>query len=267
MQKNQKLQQIFNLCAQHVDGAALISFLQKKSIPVDFSEQTPYAATSMYFSIYETKIRVNTDKLSIALNKSRPVVALAESLLHEARHVQQAFNGAAIPAMRVSPDDLAWFTRITEADAEATAALIAFKMKVAGFPEIFDSAKKEFPHTLKIYETAEIEYAKNPRGLDTPDFKRKLFDAWFLSGEKQRYDTQSIQRFSDIDAFCNKMPKQSLTRTDVEKIGQSGKESVNYLALPGFRPLDDAYYREIKIDNPWLCLQRDSLLMVWKMTP
>ena len=267
MHENQKLQDIFNLCARHDDGRALLSFLLEKNVPVISDESVPYAVTAMYFFIREKKLLVNTDKLFITLQESKDAPTLAECLLHEARHVQQAFGGAATPGMRVSPDDYAWFIRVTEADAEATAALIAFKMKVAGFPEVFDAAKKEFPHCAKIYETAEREYERNPGSLDTPAFKRKLFDAWFLTNDKSRYDTQCIQRFAEIDDFCAKLPKRDSPRTAVEKIGTCGGEPVNYLTLDGFRPLDDPYYKDIRIENPMVCLHRDSLMMTWKMAP
>ncbi len=73
-----------------------------------------------------------------------------------------------------APLETLWYDRLIEADAEATATDIAYKLKDAGKPEAWDAMQK-MPYTgaAKAYEAAVL---KNPNAVADGTAKRAAFD-------------------------------------------------------------------------------------------
>ncbi len=228
------------------DGEGLLKFLQDNGVMFRFSrdvETAGFACTSL-----PDKGTWHTDPASkhIALNPDKPDINLIESFLHEARHAQQAMAGALQPTNHVSPMEMAWYTRFIEADAQSEAVIKTFKMKLAGDGSVFETAKNSVYRDM--FETAEREYARDPAALDDGRLRRMVFDTWFSLNIKHDYDLYSAQkkfpyRVQMLEMLPdNGLQNKALDIGDLEKLGTVGGEAVNYLTLPGFKPLSDMQY-------------------------
>ncbi|MCE9507713.1 MAG: hypothetical protein K8R48_05270 [Alphaproteobacteria bacterium] len=267
----QRLKSIIDKIIATPDGENLVSFLLEHNIPVAFSKATQYAAHRTNLALKEGKLMPVPGTQFILINPDQDDALLISAFLHEARHAQQCLSGMAMPDKRVSPQHLAVFTRMLEADAQATAVLKAFKMKLDGDDSLF-AAGKTIGYQ-EMYRVAEEQYLKDPTSLDNGRLKRMIFDAWFseADGTKHGYDglvIGTVWPFYNglLDCYPdNSFSKSPLTVKDLEKLGTVGGESMNYLTLPGFRSLGDPYY--IEGFSPLHHLQLLTLTEAWQKTP
>jgi hypothetical protein len=180
------------------------------------------------------------------------------AMLHELRHAQQDLKGVFDPKDKriIPPNDALLFSRFYEADAQATAVDIAYKMKLAGKPAAWESLFD--PKTPLFHNTAEAylrEVTRNPESLHTGAAKRAAFDGWFKTGESphiEAYNQQAIRSMPSLVSMKygidQGIPTGRLTTADIQKLGEApGKP--NYLTLPGGRPFDSPYYNA-PVTNP-----------------
>jgi hypothetical protein len=244
-QQQKRLEKILAQIKKIPEGAALLVFLEEKKVKIIFSRDVRFASYSSGSDYSWGRCTPRPGEQYILFNPDRDDALLTACFFHEARHMQQVFSGVVRPDKQVSPFDLAWYIRVHEADAEASSVIVALKRKISGDSSLFDIEKMEYE---SMYRVAERQYARNPSSLDSGQLKRKVFDAWFSDPVKQIYDKRVISTdwpdsVYSTDLSEDGFSKSGLTCEDVQKIGAAGGESINYLTLPGFRPLDDPYYK------------------------
>lgn len=232
------------------EGEKLLRFLEEKEVKILFSRDTEFASYSTGSSYSNGKCMPIPQRQFILYNPDQDDDWMVSAFFHEARHLQQVFSQVIRPAKQVSPFDLAWHIRMIEADAEAESIMIALKNKLDGNPLLLDKTRSTgYEHMCLI---AEVEYAQNPASFHDGTLKRMVFDAWFRETGfdlKQYYAEKVISEDWPCGIYATNMAgygftKSPLTCEDIQKIGAAGGESINYLTLPGFRPLDEPYYKE-----------------------
>lgn len=226
-------------------GADVVSFL--KAIKVKFT-----ATDQIKLGRYQTGLILEDDvwrpipgTQKILLNTKRysNPDCLIMPVLHEARHLRQTFNGLTDPNGFVSPAHLLRYTYFLEADAQSDAVIRMLKARLQG-----DSSAFEATYGIgydEMLDAAKKGYEADPASLNDGRLRRMIFDAWFLSNLKTHYTQNLIQKgWEHFRKTCSErnMPRAKLAISELEKIGTTGNEGVNYLTLPGFRPLNDPYY-------------------------
>lgn len=244
---DQRRNNIINRVASTEEGLKLVKLLIDNKIPVFFSLDTSIAAHRTSLELRDGCLMPAADTQHIVMNPFCDDNVLIAAFLHEARHAEQCLSGMALPGTAVPPVHLAIFTRMLEADAQSSAVLQAFKMKLAGDSSVFD-AGMTIGYT-EMFRTAEWEYAKDPSSLNDGRLHRAIFDAWFsdIDGNRHGYDEKvfnQIWPFFCMQAAHGGFARQSLTVEALQKLGTVGGEAVNYLALPGSASLGDAQYTD-----------------------
>lgn len=228
-------------------GAELIRFLSENNVTFRFSRDVKTAQFRQRTAPNEGMWGIVPESQCIIMNPDIADDMLVSAFLHEARHAQQALAGVFRPDNNVSPFEMALFVRFVEADAQAEAVLKSFVMHLSGDSVVYESAQ-QFGYAA-MFKAAEEGYTNDPSSLEDGRLKRIIFDAWFASEEnKNYYDAITAeQEFPNRMALLERMPEHGLTKTplraeDIEKIAVCGGEKINYMTLPGFRPLNDSYY-------------------------
>lgn len=267
-----RLERIMGKLAAHDEGWEILQFLEEKKVPVVLIKELDGVAAraGISFRAENGEITLLQGSQRIEVNVIRPDTEIAAVMLHEVRHLRQFLAGFIYPERYVSPADLAWFTRVIEADAETASVMAALRIKIAGDPSLFKAAQNS-PFFYEMYRVAEEEYKKDPSSLDDGRLQRKVFDTWFdpvYARGKGVYDEQVVFEqwpfFKMRMEFCASTPETAapLTAAEITGIGVCGGEEINYLTLPGFRPIDDPYY---KADFSFFHLQKiDELTKEWR---
>ncbi len=246
-QEQLRLGEIFAKAGASPEGQELLRILEEKNVRIIFSRETDLACYNSRVVAIEGKYHPLPRTQQILLNPDQYTLSLSASLLHEARHIQQCLGGVFRPNKQVSPFDLAWFIRTVEADAAASAMMVAFRMKLNGDDALFAVDSANF--YAGMHRAVDKQYAQDPTSLHDGRLKRTAFDAWFCEKLKFNYDDETIhQDWKNVCSILDRHPYHGLQKTpltceDVEKTGLVGGETVNYLTLPGFRRLDDPYYK------------------------
>ncbi len=227
-------------------GQELIDFLMANKILFNFSPDVARAAFHCRVGIENGKT-VTKAPWCILLNPAHGDLELVAAILHEARHAQQAVAGMMTPQDLLSAAEYAWHVRLIEADAQSEAVLKGLKKKLAGDSSLFDALKAS--GYAEMFRTAEEGYREDPASLDNGRLRRMVFDAWFTPTSKQIYDISvATQELPNLFGRLTITPGHGMKRAplrveDIQKLGAVGGESVNYLTRPGFRSLDDDYYK------------------------
>ncbi|MDE1152633.1 MAG: hypothetical protein PW788_08865 [Micavibrio sp.] len=183
--------------------------------------------------------------------------SLTATLVHELQHRKQMLGGVIDPlnSKIPSPIESLWYDRAIEADAEATAIDLSYKMSKAGKPAAWDHLQRSnfSPHAVKGYKAA-IE--ANPNALQDGTAKRAAFDGWFQDSKNKNevdlsrvYNGQGLSKWIGEKQIENLAgggkPLAPLTHDDMAKIGALSEKTggVNYLSIPGGRALTDEFYR------------------------
>lgn len=257
-----RCREIFNIAAKAPEGERIMRNIVRHQTPIFFTSffEVQSLGEIKMVSDAQDGTKVNPDSAAIALRRSMSPEKQAAVLIHEGRHLEQADAQVLRPNKRCSPEDYRWFENIKEADAQATTAIATLKAKIAGNPGMFESHAGRSPFYAsfpQMFRKAEELYNKDPASIDTPEFKRQVFDTWFDSGSpltkfmglehKNAYTFSAMMDFNKWDKYCQVrgLPPEKLTLKDVEPIGVCGGEKQNYLTLSGFRPLDDPYYKKV----------------------
>lgn len=190
---------------------------------------------------------VRMTPLGIEVEAYAPQGYITGVLAHELRHQHQMETGMWSPYMSgiPSPIEAVWYNRMIEADASATAADVAWKLKEAGKPDAWACKGGFGPAIGHAYE----EVVKNdPSAAYDGRAQRAAFDAWFAEdcGRSKVYNQQGVNNapntYSMDKLAQGGMPLHHIKVSDVEKLGEAPGGG-NYLKIPGARPLDDPYYR------------------------
>jgi hypothetical protein len=235
------------------DGARFMEFLDHNHVRVYFADTlSPYEG-----AVYLRCIRVKEQEVHPVID--HPVIALspdarlldtiiAASLPHEAQHFVQDSGGAGYPpSKRIPASDHIWLRRMLEADAQANSVVSALKdYRDTGRGAFLSAAA--FTGYDHMFKTALDEFYRRPASLKDGTLKRKVFDAWFQDAAKPIDDLRAVEEYRLYDAAFSRSgvrapPKAKLDARDIARIGDVQLDQINYLRLPGFRALDDPYYR------------------------
>lgn len=176
-------------------------------------------------------------------------IAMTHTFLHEMRHALQIISGFLSPPRQASLLDTVWFTRVIEADAESFNAIQLLQLGLDGDTEPFEYA--EAGQFGTIYDAIIEMYQKDPTTLNDGRLRRVAFDAWFsIPTVGINYECESLRSYAIEKEFYQRFEKQGqvfhdtpLTAKYLEALGTLDSDEPNYLTLPGFRSLDDPYYR------------------------
>ncbi len=248
----ERLRHIFSICAKADEGRALVDLIHHATDKIEFMQEPNT------MGLLEVKYRFIFDLLDayvdkFNLNQNCSDGTLAGVVLHEAGHLQQFNAKVILPKFRVSSLDYAWYSRVLEADTQSQATIISLKIGLAGDMGAWSGFKK-YGYERMAHAAAK-QYNKDPASIDTPEFRRIVFDAWF---EKRSFmgiqkpnirtlmDRKNETKWEEIDNIMPYVDPAILQKRDVECIGlSSAPQKENYLTLPGFRPLDDPYYKDV----------------------
>ncbi len=178
------------------------------------------------------------------------------TLIHELQHKRQMDHKVlnALHDKSPSPIEVLWHNRTTEADAEATAVDIAWKLKENGKPEAWNHIRTARDWPIALAFEYEKKAMADPSSVASGAAKRAAFDAWFDAfngGVSMMYNDQGVRKIPtpEVQEEMHKAgkPFAPLTTADMEKIGDIG--AVNYLKLPDSKPLDSPDYRRADFDQ------------------
>jgi len=173
--------------------------------------------------------------------------------LHELQHLMQYMAGIRDVEKGVSPVEHMWYNRAIEADAEATAVDIAYKLHLIGEKDAWHFLRSKDSLSCSAMARAYEEAAqKDPDAIYDGRAKRAAYDTWYEARMRSKqtisavYNGQGL-RFADAwrKLFKGDIPPldpKVLGRADIEKLG--ALSSVNYMTLPGYRAVDDISYRK-----------------------
>ncbi|MCC7035693.1 MAG: hypothetical protein IT560_00125, partial [Alphaproteobacteria bacterium] len=253
--QNLRLKRALSDIASIPEGAALVE--AAAGIPKIHLDPNPAVSGGQFCSkrqINGTDLTAVAEKINIAgLATQGSVVAV---LMHELQHKRQMDNNVlhALQEKSPSPIEILWYNRMTEADAQATAIDLAWKLKETGKPAAWDHMRwsKDWPIALAFeYEKKALA---DPSSVASGAAKRAAFDTWFDAFKGQISEIYNEQGISKIPtpAVQEEMHKAGkpfapLTTADIEKIGDMGFG--NYLKLPDSKPLDSPDYRRADFDR------------------
>jgi hypothetical protein len=102
---------------------------------------------------------------------------IMQALVHEAQHIRQHLCGVGNPDRILDEADSILFYRMQEADAQAAATDVAFRLKQAGDGAAWQAAKDVgYEDMCEAFEKA---VRADPFALEDGRAKRAAFDAWF----------------------------------------------------------------------------------------
>ncbi|MBL1147331.1 MAG: hypothetical protein HND56_09325 [Pseudomonadota bacterium] len=218
------------------EGYDMVTFLNDHKIEICFEKDALFeAASSLTIDRIENGkyIYVGT---KIILNESLHDDNIAQALVHEAQHMRHHMNDLGNPDMLLSLEDHQLFRAVQEADAQAAAIDVTFKLKLAGDAGPYEkTAAVGYEEMCRAYEAA---YEADPQSIYDGRAKRAAFDAWFTKPSRVAHydhDTENLHE-KIIENLCAKSKEHGLSagalENDwVERIG--GLSDVNYLHLPG----------------------------------
>ncbi len=177
-------------------------------------------------------------------------------LAHELQHHRQNVTKTLEPFSQTipSPIEQLWFNRCIEADAQATAVDIAWKLKEAGKPKTWNAMKEDLSAFGKIARAYGKAVKHDPESVKDGSAKRVAYDEWFIARVNdfaptlsQIYNRQGLNN-NLIPHHVDQMVKEGrefapMDVSNIEKLGDLSPLTPNYLKLPGFKPLDDPFYR------------------------
>ncbi|MDF3024792.1 MAG: hypothetical protein K0R10_2153 [Alphaproteobacteria bacterium] len=253
--QNLRLKRALSDIASIPEGAALVE--AAAGVPKIHLDPNPTVSGGQFCttrSINGTDLSVIAREINIAgLATLGGIVAV---LTHELQHKRQMDHKVlnAIHDKAPSPIELLWHNRMTEADAEATAIDIAWKLKENGKPEAWTHIRTARDWPIALAAEYEKKALADPSSVASGAAKRAAFDAWFDAfngGVSVMYNEQGISKTPAPEGLEEMhkagKPFAPLTVADMEKIGDIGP--VNYLKLPGGKPLDSPDYRRADFDQ------------------
>ena len=246
---------------QFPEGRGMQRFLEDHGVQTSFQLAMPTKTAGRYTVNVMSWNETVPEMLypQIYLNAMYDRKSWASSKFHEARHLAQVYEcGSLYPKTLCSAEDFIWMDRVLEADAQSYATEMMYRWhtetdKTAEIECLKNGDTKDFYG--EMYRAFEEAVAENPENLENGVARRKAFDTWFSTRiyDEYNYDVSAAtvkipQWLSLLDKYAPNLDIREMTVEDLTPLGQMtfGPEPPknNYLTLPEFRPLDDAFYKE-----------------------
>ena len=237
------------------EGKMLVDMLQDSGLPVKMRNDFGYNGAVLHTWVSSREGAVKQEAYEIVVPAFSTHGRLVAYLTHELQHLNQSKNNILMIGQNkvVSPLETIWHNAAVEADAQATAVDVAYKLKQAGKPEAWDELCLERSTSKNFTADYAAAVQKDPAAAQNGQAKRAAYDAWFEATFK---DGQKLSDFYAMKGFMNygvahnamksenfATPMGAMTTEDIRKLG--ALSAVNYMDAPGGRPLDDPYYRDL----------------------
>lgn len=246
---------------QTPEGKELVRIAEQTKLPLYVNPDPLSRGGGMWEEAAVTGDRMTGTPQKITLQGFSTEGDFTLILAHELRHLQQAHLEAinAFQGKLVSPEDHIFQKRVVEADAQATATEIAWQLKEQGKPEAWKAAKAGNVMPAEIADAYERMATSDPASLTDGRAKRAAFDEWFTAKfAKSGRTVVDIYNYSNMNLYpqdrekllqlrANGAKVEPLTVDDFKKVGSVS--ALNYLDIPGGRPLDDPYYRRLDLNQ------------------
>lgn len=258
---NLRINRALDTIASIPEGKGLVEVLSLSGVPVKMDNHFLREGAHL-----GTRSTANSDKgyqskpVEIVVGAFSTHGRLVAHLAHELQHLNQEHNSMLTLASRklVSPLEAIWYDAAIEADAEATAVDIAYKLKRAGKSDAWDEMKNGRVNRPEFSAAYEDAVKKNPAAADNGQAKRAAFDAWFTAKLGRgglladAYFAQGWSAYRRTEGALDsaitgnrKAEIGPLSKDDIRNLGKLSR--VNYFDAPGGRPLDDPYYRRMPL--------------------
>ncbi len=250
--RQRRINRALDTLAAVPEGQELVDSFRARNLPVDLAADPLHRGGQLDSLNGVTNDRISAEISRMKLQGYSTDGMLIVQMAHELQHLRQGQAGLRSPfqGQLRSPDDAIRYERIMEADAQATTTEIAWKLRQAGKPAAWTSLMEGSvmpPGIAQAYEKAATE---DPASLIDGRAKRAAFDAWFTAKPAAGRATTDINNDQALrnypspgqlkelaEAGARPAP---LTNDELKKFG--ALSGVNYLDIPGGRPLDDPYY-------------------------
>lgn len=261
MVKKWRINSAMETLEQTPEGKELVRIAEETKLPLYVNPDPLARGGGMWEETAVTADRMKGSPQKITLSGFSTEGDFTLTLAHELRHLQQAHLGVinAFQGKLVSPEDHIFQKRVIEADAQATATEIAWQLKEQGKPEAWKAAKAGTVMPAEIADAYEKMATSDPASLTDGRAKRAAFDEWFTAKfAKNGRTVADIYNYSNMNLYPQETEKlqqlkangakvEPLTVDDLKKVGSVS--ALNYLDLPGGRPLDDPYYRRSELNQ------------------
>lgn len=237
------LREVQNYLAHIPEGQAILDDLKKHKVKIKFDDQIDqdaYYHLSMRHS-RQTGRRTYDTPLIVLNHKENNIGKLVYSLCHEARHIQQYLSGNIGLETIGDHQNACLKTRVIEADAEAFAVDILYRLKQVDMPEAWDY------HLSSSYQAIGLAYeqsvTKNPDHQNNGQAQYAAFKAWRHNmAQTHFYDIETVKQWqSEVTSFLAHAHVPAIIRNmseaECQAIGQLSK--VNYMQVPDAEPITD----------------------------
>ena len=153
--------------------------------------------------------------------------SLTVMMAHELQHLRQTQAGlrSSFQGKLRTPEEAIRYERVMEADAEATATEVAYKLKVAGQPESWEALQRGFTMGSEISTAYEKMAMEDPASVADGRAKRAAFDTWFTAKQEgsgtsipEIYNDQALRNYPERDQLERMMNALSIRWANVMTI-------------------------------------------------
>ncbi|TVQ84128.1 MAG: hypothetical protein EA357_03450 [Micavibrio sp.] len=218
------------------EGYEVAVFLNTERVEICFDEQAFSEAASAVTITGLKDGKYSYSRPTIILNAALGDNNITQALVHEVQHLRHHLNGLGNPDRILSEEDHQLFRAVQEADAQAAAVDVTFKMKLKGDGKPYErTAAIGYEDMCRAYEKA---YEADPQSIRDGRAKRAAFDAWFTKQSRvAHYDRNTVDVHTPFLENLRKkysghgLKPGRLKKEWIRKIG--ALSDVNYLDLPG----------------------------------
>lgn len=237
------------------EGKLLVDKLKDSGLPIVMENDFRYNGAALRSWVSSSSGKVKNEAYEIAVPGYSTHGRLVAFLTHELQHLNQAQSDLLFISQQkvVSPLETIWYNAAIEADAQAAAVDIAYKLKQIGKGDAWRELCNDRTASRNFTADYEAVAKRNPAAVQNGQAKRAAYDAWF---DAEFRSGQKISDFYSVKGFINygvaeqamqsekfATPLGAMTVNDIRKLG--ALSAVNYMDAPGGKPLDDKHYRSL----------------------
>ncbi|MBI1215146.1 MAG: hypothetical protein GC185_04920 [Alphaproteobacteria bacterium] len=184
-----RLDAILQRLARVPEGKEVADFLAAHKVQIHLKDDTRnHAAASTLLITGVKNGRYSYKTPEVILQSELSDDNILQALVHEAQHIRQHLSGVGNPDRILDEADAILFYRLQEADAQAAATQVAWRLKLAGDDAPWEAAKQVGYEG--ICDAFEKIATQDPSSLDDGRAKRVAFDAWFAKDSRLAHYNQ-----------------------------------------------------------------------------
>ncbi len=219
------------------EGKEIVRFFQEKNVHITFVQGCVAPAISNFVIERIENGKHIYSRFDIFLDPELDDSNLIQAIVHEAQHIRHHAAGLGNPPFLVSRSKHRLIRRVQEADAQAAATLVTYKLKLSGDDGPFHAAAKAGYACMNIAFEKAVHH--DPNSLKNGQARRAAFNAWPQNRERvAHYDgnTDKIQS-AVLRALLRKNLGHGFRRAGAEDIKRfiiaiGALSDDNYMAKP-----------------------------------